>query len=134
MLEHMFLMLETKLGIVTWLWSPLNFLFLIMDGIVYTLVALSYRVFQMMAQLNFNTLGSLFTSLTDRVRAIIAVLILFIIAYSLIMYLVNPDKAADKNTAGGIALIKNIAIASLLLIAYPTIFGIMNEFTLLLVG
>ena len=121
-------------NVISWLLLPINFLFLILDGIVYTLVAMAYKVFQMMAQLNFNTLGSLFTSLTDRVRAIIAVLILFIIGYSLIVYLVNPDKAADKNKAGGLALIKNIAISSILLISYTTIFGILNEFTLLLVG
>ena len=105
--------LAIKTGIATWLWMPLNFLFLILDGLVYTLVAMAYKVFQIMAQLNLNTLASLFVSLTDRVRAVIAVLILFIVGYSLITYLINPDKAADKGKAGGVSLIKNIAKAKL---------------------
>lgn len=119
---------------VSWVLLPLVFLLLFMDGLVYTLVAVAYKVFQLMSQLNFNTLGSLFSALTTRVRAIIAVLILFIIGYSLIQYLVNPDKAQDKNKAGGVAILKNIAISSILLISYGTIFGIINEFSLLLVG
>ncbi len=117
----------------SWLLIPLTFLLLFMDGIVYTLVAVAYKVFQLMSQLNVNTIGSLFISLTKRINAIIAVLILFIIGYSLIEYLINPDKALDKSK-GGVAMLKNIAIAALLLGSYSFIFGVINEFSLLIVG
>ncbi len=132
-MSRMLLILETT-GILTWLWLPINCLLLFFDGVVYTCVALSYRLFQLMAQLNFNALSSWMTALVDRINAIIAVLILFILGYSLIQYLINPDKANDKTKAGGVAIIKNIAISAVLLISYGFIFGVMNEFTFVLVG
>ena len=128
------ILLLMKTGIVTWLWLPINCLLLFIDGVIYTLVALSYKLFQLMAQLNFNALSSWMTALVDRVNAVIAVLVLFILGYSLIQYLINPDKANDKSKSGGVAMIKNIAIASILLISYGFIFGVLNEFTFILVG
>lgn len=128
------ILLLLKTGYWTWLWLPINCLLLFIDGVVYTCVGLSYRLFQLMAQLNFNALSSWMTALIDRINAIIAVLILFILGYSLIQYLINPDKANDKSKAGGIAVIKNIAISAVLLISYGFIFGVMNEFTFVLVG
>lgn len=121
------------LSLATWLFLPLWFIFLSFDGIVYSLVAYSYKLFELMTQLNFNTLYMWFSPIISRISAIITVLIIFVIGSNLIQYLVNPDKAND-NTKGGVAMLKNIAIASVLLISYNFLFSLINETTFLLVG
>ena len=118
---------------VYWIFKPLFSLLLYIDGVAYSLVAYSYKVFMLMAQLNFNVVYAWVAPLIDRIKAIIMVLIMFKLGYSLIQYMINPDKLSD-NSIGGAALIKNIAWCSLLLISYTFIFSVMNELSLLIIG
>ena len=118
---------------VYWIFKPLFSLLLYIDGVVYSLVAYSYKVFMLMAQLNFNVVYAWVAPLIDRIKAIIMVLIMFKLGYSLIQYMINPDKLSD-NSIGGAALIKNIAWCSALLISYTFIFSVMNELSLLIIG
>lgn len=118
---------------VFWIFRPLFSLFLYIDGVVYSLVAYSYKVFMLMAQLNFNVVYAWISPLIDRINAIIMVLIMFKLGYSLIQYMINPDKLSDK-TIGGAALLKNIAISAALLISYTFIFSVMNELSMLVIG
>lgn len=118
---------------VYWIFKPLFSLLLYIDGVVYSLVAYSYKVFMLMAQLNFNVVYAWVAPLIDRIKAIIMVLIMFKLGYSLIQYMINPDKLSNE-TAGGVALIKNIAWCSVLLISYTFIFSVMNELSLLIIG
>lgn len=118
---------------VYWIFKPLFSLLLYIDGVVYSLVAYSYKVFMLMAQLNFNVVYAWVSPLIDRIKAIIMVLIMFKLGYSLIQYMINPDKLSD-NTIGGAALLKNIAWCSALLISYTFIFSVMNELSLLIIG
>ena len=118
---------------VYWIFKPLFSLLLYIDGVVYSLVAYSYKVFMLMAQLNFNVVYAWVSPLIDRIKAIIMVLIMFKLGYSLIQYMINPDKLTNERV-GGAALIKNIAWCSALLISYTFIFSVMNELSLLIIG
>ena len=118
---------------VSWIFRPLFSLFLYIDGVVYSLVAYSYKVFMLMAQLNFNVVYAWISPLIDRINAVIMVLIMFKLGYSLIQYMINPDKLSDR-TIGGAALLKNIAISAALLISYTFIFSVMNELSMLVIG
>ncbi len=118
---------------VYWIFQPLFSLLLYIDGVVYSLVAYSYKVFMLMAQLNFNVVYAWVSPLIDRIKAIIMVLIMFKLGYSLIQYMINPDKLTNERV-GGAALLKNIAWCSALLISYTFIFSVMNELSLLIIG
>lgn len=120
-------------SIATWIFLPLNAIFLTLDGIIYSLVAYSYKLFLLMAQMNFNVIYAWVGPLIDRVKALILVLILFKLGMSLIQYMINPDKVDDKSV-GGAALIKNIAISAVLLVCYSFIFSLLNELSLLVIG
>lgn len=120
-------------SLATWIFLPLNAIFLTLDGIVYSLVAYSYKIFMLIAQLNYNVLYAWISPLLDRVKAIILVFIMFKVGYALIQYMINPD-SLDDTAKGGPALIKNIAIASAMLIVYTFVFSFMNELTLLMIG
>ena len=114
------------------LFLPFTLIFLLLDGVVYTLVAYSYKLFELMARMNFNTIYMWLQPVIDRIQALILVLVLFMVGYTLITYLIDPDKVG--NGATGVALLKNIAIAAILLVFYSTIFDLLNEFTFVLIG
>ncbi len=120
-------------SVATWIFLPLNAIFLTLDGIVYSLLAYTYKIFMLIAQLNYNVLYAWVSPLVDRVNAIILVIIMFKIGYTLIQYMINPDKL-DDTKAGGPALIKNIGICAGLLIIYSFVFSVLNEVTLLMIG
>lgn len=120
-------------SVATWIFLPLNAIFLTLDGIVYSLVAYSFKIFMLIAQLNYNVLYAWISPLLDRIKAVILVFIMFKVGYALIQYMINPD-SLDDTAKGGPALIKNIAIASAMLIVYTFVFSFMNELTLLMIG
>lgn len=117
----------------TWVFLPLNAIFLTFDGIVYSLVAYSYELFTLMSQMNFNVIYAWVSPLIDRIQALIMVLIMFKLGISLLQYMLNPDKFTEKKV-GGPALIKNIAISAALLVGYSFVFSVLNELSLLIIG
>ena len=129
----LFSSLFSVLGLATWIILPLNAIFLTLDGIVYSMVAYSYRIFEIIAQLNVNTIITWVGPVIDRVKSLILVLIMFKLGIALIQYMVNPDQIEDKNI-GGAALVKNIFIVAVLLVTYNFVFTLFNELSLLIVG
>jgi len=113
-----------------WTTHPITSLALFLDGVVYNLLAYSYKLFSLMCQLNFNELYGLIKPLIDRAKALIIVIIMYKVAVALITSLLNPDQAPKKGTE----LIKNIFIAAALLVSYTFIFGVMNELSILVIG
>lgn len=131
-------MLFNKIGLyilakASWITRPFTTLSLLLDGIVYTVVAYVYKIFILMAQIKFSEIYKILEPLIDRVKALIMVLVMFKLGKSLIEYMIDPAKATDKN-AGGAALVKNLGFTAALLILYPFIFGVMSDISLLIIG
>lgn len=118
---------------INFLLVPIYFLFLSTDAIVYSMVAYSYSLFEIIARLNLSTLFAWFGPFLDRVNSLVIVIVMFTIGYALVNYLINPDKVADSKI-GGVAIIKNLAIATALLISYQTAFEVLGESTFLIIG
>ena len=116
-----------------WASTIFSFIFLAIDGVTYSALAYSYKLFELMARMNFSSLLNWFAPIMQRINSLILVVVMFVLGYSLIVYLINPDKIQDKKI-GGVALIKNIAIASVLLIIYKSVFISISDATFLLIG
>ncbi len=112
---------------------PFMLVFLLLDGIVYTLVAYSYKLFELMSRMNFSTITMWLNPVISRIKALVLVLVLFMVGYTLITYLVDPNKASN-GAASGVSLLKNIAITAILLAFYSTAFTLLNELTFVLIG
>lgn len=110
-----------------------NLLFLVVDGIIYSVLAYAYKLFEIMARLNFMSIKTWFDPILENIKQLTIVVVMFAIGYALINYLINPDKI-NEGKIGGMALIKNIAIAGVLFIAVEVFFPLMNETTFLLIG
>lgn len=117
----------------SWIVRPFYSLSLLLDGIVYTVVAYAYKIFLIMSQIKFSALFKIMEPLVNRVKAVIMVLVMFKLGKSLIEYMIDPAKATSDKT-GGAALVKNLFITAALLILYPFIFGVMNDISMLIIG
>lgn len=117
----------------SWITRPFTTLSLLLDGIVYTVVAYVYKIFILMSQIKFSKIYEILEPLIDRVEALIMVLVLFKLGKSLIEYMIDPAKATNKNV-GGAALVKNLFVTAALLILYPFFFGLMSDISLLVIG
>jgi len=102
----------------------------LLDSYVYELVAFSYKIFTLMCTINFNSLYGLVSPLIDRLNALIIVFIVFNLGSALIQYLLNPEKAVE----GGTKFLKNLFIATAMLVSYSFVFSVTNEVSILLIG
>ena len=124
-----------KLGnfLIQFLLLPIYFMFLCFDGIVYSLVAYSYNLFELMAKLNFSSLLYWFSDITEKFNSLIIVIVMFVIGYALINYLIDPSKMT-KGEMSGASLLKRIAFTAVLLVSYQTAFELLHETTFLVIG
>lgn len=91
-------------------------LFLLIDGIVYFLVAQFFELYESLAKSQIFQSG-FFSDVSTRVYVIIGIFMLFFVTYSLLKTLVNPDSIKDTSK---IAI--NIVISLVLLSLVPSIF------------
>ena len=96
-------------------------LFLGLDGIVYGFINHVYWLFSMLTEVSIFSQDQI-EAFAGRIYVLISIIMLFKLGFSFITYIVNPDSFTDKQK-GGTALLKNIAIAIILLASVPTIFN-----------
>jgi|GEM_PF-3217775 len=99
--------------------------FAFLDIFVYGFISTSFGVFNTIS--NFKLVAPHFVeNITERVYAFIGLFMIFKISFSLINYLIDPNKLADK-TAGAGNLIKRIVISLVLVIMVPFGFDLLRE-------
>ena len=94
-------------------------LFSVIDSVVYFLMVITYNLLTTIAKVNIFDSGS--GSFGTRVYTIMGVIMLFKLAFSIITYIVDPDKLSDSK-AGMSNMIKNIMIMLVLVVTVPIIF------------
>ncbi|MDD4706048.1 MAG: hypothetical protein PHS24_02385, partial [Bacilli bacterium] len=107
------------------IWNVLNTICLWIDGFLYSFISFLYQVFIVISKANLFTETTLRT-FTDRIFIILGIVMLFYIAYEILILIVSPDKLSGENQAKTIVgkLVKSIIIIILL----PTIFKYMQIF------
>lgn len=107
--------------------SAVFWLLLKIDAIVYTFIDWIYQIILMLA--NGDILGNtaLVDELINRVYIIIGVIILFLVAYSLLKNLVNPDEAL-KGKESPIKIVQNVIVSVVLIAIIPYIFTFAMDF------
>lgn len=92
-------------------------LFLLIDGVVYWAISKLFGLYASLAGAHIIR-DSFFEDLLNRIYVIIGVAMLFIVAYSLLKAIVNPDNLSKETGK----LVTNIIISIVLLSITPTIF------------
>lgn len=102
----------------------------LLDGVAYTLVSLSYRVFLAVSELNLfggesAASQTIYDTFTQKIYLVLSVIMLFVFAYQLILLIVNPDGDGTKKTTG---LLKELVISLALVVVLPVVFRYMTVF------
>jgi len=95
-------------------------IFLAIDTTIYTFINSVYEIFLNLATMRFFT-EDFFLSFANRIYVIIGVVMLFVITYSLLKAIVNPDEFTKGDNSVG-KLVTNIVISLVLIAVIPTVF------------
>ena len=107
--------LDTIQGGIFWLLLKL-------DAIVYTFIDWIYQIILMLADGDLLSNSNLVDELVNRLYLIIGVIILFLVAYSLLRSMVNPDEAL-KGKESPVKIVQNVIISVVLIAVIPYVFN-----------
>ena len=103
-------------------------LWVLIDSLVYGLISTTYQVFLLVSHASlFNGKDSNITTIVDRFMTILGIGMLFVLAYNIILLIMNPDKfssGGDKSMQG---IFKNFVIAVVMITCCSTVFDYMAK-------
>lgn len=94
---------------------------LTIDAMVYSLISWVYQIILVLCNANILGNGFEMQNLVRRIYTIIGVVVLFLVAYSLLKSLVNPDEAL-KGKKSPVTIIRDVIISVVLIAVIPSIF------------
>ena len=105
----------------------------LLDRVVYSILAVTYRIWVGITKLDLfggSEAGEqIYDAFTGRIYTIISIVMIFIFAYRLILYILDPDgKYTSKLKENGGTLIKRTILSVVLVIVAPIIFKYMSAF------
>lgn len=107
--------------------SLINWIFIMIDSMVYSFVSYVYQIFLALAQ-GVSLFDNTFVEeLVGRIYIILGVVMLFLIAYSLLKVMINPDELT-KGKNSPVNIIKDVLISIGLIALLPTIFDFAFDF------
>ena len=72
-------------------------LWVLIDSLVYSLISIAYQVFNLIAKASlYNSENGDIKVIVERISVILGIGMLFIIAYNIILNIMNPDKASSS--------------------------------------
>ncbi|MBR6072924.1 MAG: hypothetical protein IKP76_01205 [Bacilli bacterium] len=99
---------------------------------IYALIDVIFNVFFVLAKLDLfgsTALGQqLYEALSQRIYMIISIVMVFIFAYNLLLYVMQPDGRYVKDQMKPTAMLKRIVFSMVMLILMPLIFRYMSLF------
>lgn len=99
-------------------WSVLLFL----DGAIYDLICFLYDIFDYLSKLNIFKEAD-YQGIVNRVYIILGLIMLFVLAYSLLRAVINPDEFSKGETSFP-NLIKNVVVSLVIIVILPTAFTV----------
>ena len=93
-----------------------------LDGAIYNLIDYLYDIFDFLAKINIFGADD-YNAIVSRIYVILGLFMLFVLAYSLLKAVINPDDFA-KGENSFPNLIKNVVISLAIIILLPTVFTV----------
>lgn len=104
---------------------PIMNIFMLVDSVIYNFIGKIYQVFITIANAEIFT-SDIFKSLADRIYIVVGVVMLFVVAYSLLQAIINPDNI----TKGDVSIpkvIQNVVFSVVMIAVVPTLFQLMYQ-------
>lgn len=102
--------------------SLINNLLLEIDGVIYNFIRYIYRIFVDLSKVNFFGTDA-YAEIIKRFYVVLGLIMLFVLAYSLLKAVINPDNFA-KGEASFPKLIQNVVVSLVIIAILPTVFGL----------
>ena len=99
---------------------------LVIDGAIYDLVDYVYDIFDFLAKINIFD-NDMYGEITSKVYLILGLIMMFILSYSLLKAVINPDDYA-KGEQSITKLIPNVLISLAIIVLLPTVFEFAMNF------
>lgn len=99
----------------------------LIDILVYNLISVAYQIFSVISRASLFNESSGVNDIVSRFSIILGIGMLFVLAYNIILLIMNPDKVSsggDKSLKG---IAKNFVIAVVMLTCYSTVFNYMTK-------
>lgn len=117
-------------GVLSWIGDKIQgffyYILLWLNAIIYSIISFVYQIFLTITSNEGILDDSVINGFVDRLYIIIGVVTLFIIAYSLLKSMINPDEAL-KGKKSPVNIIKDVIISIALITLLPTIFDFAFE-------
>ena len=94
---------------------------LILDGLVYSLVAFLYKIFQVLASAEIFS-SDIYVEIANRIQVVVGVAMLFIMAYALLRAVINPDDLDSKTGISVKSIVPSFVKTVILIALVPTLF------------
>lgn len=99
--------------------------FATIDSAVYGFIAVVYNLIEDLANTSILSMTDM-NEFASRIYALLGIFMLFKVSFSIISYIVSPDKISDSSTGMG-GIIKNVLITLVLILIVPTCFTLLYE-------
>ena len=99
---------------------------LLLDGVIYDFVCYIYEIFYALADINIFS-DEAYDEITTKIYVILGLIMLFVLAYSLLRAVINPDDYA-KSEQSIAKLIPNVIISLIIIVLLPTVFEFAMNF------
>ena len=99
--------------------------FATIDSAVYSFIAVVYNLIEDLANTSILSMTDM-NEFASRIYALLGIFMLFKVSFSIISYIVSPDKISDNSTGMG-GIIKNVLITLVLILIVPTCFTLLYE-------
>ena len=96
-----------------------------LDAAIYSMIAVIYNLIEDLANTSILSMVDI-NDFARRIYTLLGLFMLFKISFSIINYIVSPDKMTD-NSAGMGSIIKNVIITLVLILIVPTAFNILYD-------
>lgn len=100
---------------------------LFIDSVVYSLISWVYQIIMVLCNGNILNNNTEVMALMNRLYVVLGVIMMFVLAYSLLKSLINPDDLA-KDKKSPVKVITNVLISIAAIAFVPTIFGFAMDF------
>ena len=109
-----------------WFMSLIRSFLAFIDCSVYTLISWAYELLLYLANLDLFGItwggnGSIISQFSGKIYSLLCVFMLFRLAFSLLQYMVDPNKFYDEKK-GSTAMVKHVIVSLLLIVSVPIIF------------
>ena len=95
-----------------------------LDTFIYSLVNSSYRIFMAIASARLLS-SDVYYEIANKIYIVVGVLMLFVLSYSILKAIVNPDELSKENNGAGI--VRRIAYAVIGLAVTPVLFNVLYQ-------